>query len=94
MGEELQESWRNEFKALGSEGVRREIMLARWPQDKLSAARHWVQLEEVTQWQRQAPTLRQGASSNWLRTSARYVFPAIAALYAAARLIRLMRHGV
>lgn len=91
--EKLRQSWRSEFKTLGAEGVRREIALGRWPKEKLSVARQWLQLEDIHKWQHQAPA-SPPRSSKSLRVWAQYVGIAFAVLYAAARLFRLMRHGV
>jgi len=93
MSEKSYESWRSEFKELGPEGVRREILRRRWAPDKLSYARHWIQLEDIRQWQQQSPAKLQGSSPDF-RKWAKYLFAAFLALLAAARIFRMMRHGM
>jgi hypothetical protein len=87
------ESWTSEFKTLGVEGVRREILLGRWPQRKIAAAKQWLQLEDVRQWQQRSPVSRERSPLR-LKQWAQYIAIAFAVLYAAARLFRMMRQGM
>ena len=92
MSEEPTHSWSDEFRTLGLEAVRREIAVGRWPQDKLSAAKRWLQLQDIRQWQKRTPVTA-ARTSGWFRASARYLFGAFALLYAAAKLFRILRFG-
>jgi hypothetical protein len=93
MSEKRHESWRSEFRELGPEGVRREILQRRWVPDKLSAARHWLQFEDIRKWQLHTPAKLQGSSRDFRRW-AKYLFAAVLMLFAVARLFRMMRHGM
>jgi hypothetical protein len=92
MSDEAPDSWRGEFDTLGMEGVHRAIKAGRWPEAKIAAAKQWMQQEDIRRWQQQAPggTL---VSRDTLRKWAKYAVTAIAVLFAAARLFRMLRHG-
>ena len=46
--------WTAEFEEIGSERVRSEVMLGRWPADKRSHARQWLERKDVAAWQARA----------------------------------------
>jgi hypothetical protein len=86
----LTDKYRTEFKTLGIDRVRNELLLRRWPKDKLSAARQWVEREDVGDWlakNRGAPTKKKPISkSKWFG----YLLAAGGVIFAVVRLLRMM----
>jgi hypothetical protein len=80
--------YKPEFKALGVDRVRSELLARRWDKEKLSAARVWVENQDAQNWlstRSDAPP-RQGP--NVFRKYAMYVAIAFGVAYACARLLR------
>ena len=83
----------SEFEALGRDGVRAAVKSGCWPKEKAAAAKYWLQLEDVKRWHETSPS-GQPSSRDRFRSWGKYLVTAIALLFAAMRLFRLMRHGV
>ena len=49
-GEKDRERWRAEFKGLGRDKVRSQVMLGRFPPDKRAYARQWLERHDVEEW--------------------------------------------
>ena len=80
-----------EFRALGSERVRNELLLRRWPPEKIAAAREWLEREDTRAWQ-----LRRGegpvkARAEWKKKWLGYGIFAVGLLFAAVRLFRVLK---
>jgi hypothetical protein len=86
------DKYREEFKDLGVARVRNELVLRRWHKDKLAAARHWVERQDVSDWvstHRDAPAKpRASSSKKWIG----YAVAAVGLIFAAERFLRMMGH--
>jgi len=92
MADAKQEKWLEEFRAGGLEKVRGELVLRRWPKDKLAAARQWVEREDTKKWQAargpgDGPPIRR--NRKWMG----YVIGAAGIAFAAVRAFRFLKHG-
>jgi hypothetical protein len=92
MADDKRASWLTEFKAAGVEKVRSELLLRRWPRDKMAAAREWVEREDNKRWQAQRGP-GEGAPVKRNRKWMGYVVGAAGLAFAAVRAFRFMRHG-
>ena len=86
--------YKPEFKELGLEKVRSELLMRRWGPEKLSAARVWVENQDAQRWL----AARGDEPPRMLRTKelrkwAMYIVGAIGVAYAAARIFRTLRWG-
>jgi hypothetical protein len=84
-------SWSGEFRSLGAQGVRRELAAARWPKDKLTAARYWLQLDDARTWQQRAPS--HSPNSRSFQKWAKYIVAALFLPVVTLSLIRLVGNG-
>jgi hypothetical protein len=92
MAEDKSETWIAEFKVAGIDKVRNELMLRRWPKDKIATARQWVEREDARNWQ----AARGPGTGTFVKRNKRwisYVIGAIGLAFAAIRAFRFMRHG-
>ena len=92
MADDKRERWLGEFKEAGAEKIRGELLLRRWPKDKLSAAREWVEREDAKNWQ----AARRPGDASPIRRNRKwmgYVIGAAGIAFAAVRAFRFMRHG-
>lgn len=80
-----------EFAELGLERVRRELLLRRWPADKLAAARQWVEREDTRIWQVRRGDAPAKPKSGWQRKWLGYVVTAVGLAYAAVRVVRMLK---
>jgi hypothetical protein len=53
--EKERQRWATEFKELGLDRVRSQLMGTRWAQDKRVYARQWVERQDVRAWQDKKP---------------------------------------
>jgi hypothetical protein len=90
--EEKHEKWLAEFREAGVGKVRGELLQRRWPKDKLSLARVWVEREDTKNWQAARGT-GEGRPLRHDRKWISYVVAAAGLGFAAFRAFRLMRHG-
>jgi hypothetical protein len=85
--------YKPEFRELGVEKVRSELLMRRWDPEKLSAARVWVEKEDAQRWLAgrgdQAPRVRKKGIPKWLL----YIGIAFGITFAAVRLFRTLRWG-
>jgi len=92
MSDPATERYRAEFTALGAERVRNELMLRRWPQHKLAAARDWLERADVESWvatrKDEPPAKRSIGRKAWVV----YAITGFGMLFAAVRLLRMMGH--
>jgi hypothetical protein len=80
--------YKPEFKQLGVDRVRSELLARRWDKEKLAAARLWVENQDAQNWlstRSDAPP-RQGP--NRFRKYAVYIAVAFGIAYACVRLFR------
>lgn len=85
--------YKPEFKELGVDRVRSELLARRWDKEKLAAARLWVENQDAQQWlsaRSDAPP-RQGPKP--FRKYAVYIATAIGVAYACVRLFRMFKYG-
>jgi hypothetical protein len=92
VADEKSEKWHAEFREAGIDKVRGELLARRWPKEKLSAARQWVESEDARAWQAargpgEGPPLRR--NRKWIG----YVVGAAGFAFMAVRAFRYMRHG-
>jgi hypothetical protein len=87
------EAWAAEFQSLGADRIRSEVVLGRWPKEKRSFAREWLERQDVRDWQERKP----GAGLAGLR-SYRRIWGIIAGLifggFALVRVLRQFKLGM
>ncbi len=49
------ERWNRQFKELGADKVRGELIIGHWNKDKRSAARLWLERTDAASWQKARP---------------------------------------
>lgn len=81
--------YRPEFRELGVEAVRKELLRRRWAPDKLAAARLWVENQDTQSWaagrgDAQSPVDRKKTFRRW----AVYIAVAFGLAYVTARILR------
>jgi hypothetical protein len=85
--------YKPEFKELGLEKVRSELLMRRWDPEKLSAARVWVENQDAQRWLAgrgdEPPKVRKKGIPKWLI----YVGAALGFAFVAVRLFKTMRWG-
>jgi hypothetical protein len=86
------EKWLAEFREGGPEKVRRDIMAARWPKEKRTAARVWLEREDNKRWQAERGS-GDGKPVRKNRQWMMYVIGGIGVAFAAVRAFRMLRHG-
>ena len=78
----------SEFSALGVDAVRKQLLLRRWPTEKLAAARVWVESRDNQSWLAgrgdAAPVDRKKNFRRW----AIYIATAFGLAYVGARVLR------
>ncbi|HZP20980.1 MAG TPA: hypothetical protein VFB16_12330 [Bauldia sp.] len=57
----VRKRWSAEFAELGIERVRSQVVLKRWPPEKITFAREWIHLQDVKTWQTKTPASAPGA---------------------------------
>lgn len=80
--------YNSEFRELGIEAVRKELLRRRWQPEKLAAARVWVESQDTHSWvagRGDAPPVDRKKN---FRRWAMYIAVAFGACYAAARVLR------
>jgi hypothetical protein len=86
--------YKPEFRELGLEKVRSELLMRRWDPEKLAAARIWVENQDTQQWLAgrgdEPPRMLR---TKELRKWAMYIVSAIGVAYAAARILKTLRWG-
>ncbi len=85
------EKWLAEFREAGTEKVRREILASRWPKEKRTAGRVWLEREDNKRWQ--AARTGEGAPIVKKRPWMMYLIGAIGIAFIAVRAIRMLRTG-
>jgi hypothetical protein len=85
--------YKPEFKELGVDRVRSELLTRRWDKDKLSAARLWVENQDAHKWlsSHSAEPPRTGPKP--FRKYAVYIATALGVAYAFVRLFRMFKMG-
>src|SRR5262245_51805596 len=91
MGVADQPRWKAEFAELGRERVRSEVMLGRWPADKRSYARHWLERQDVEAWQARAATGKSTGGLSKLRLNRKLWAVMSGVLFGGFALYRLLR---
>ena len=85
--------YKPEFKQLGLEKVRSELLMRRWEPEKLSAARVWVENQDAQRWLAErgdeAPKVRKKGVPKWLL----YVGAAIGLAFVLGRVFKTLRWG-
>jgi hypothetical protein len=81
-----------EFSDLGANSVRNEVLVGRWPQDKVVLARQWLEREDVRQWQKTPPKEKVGMSGKQRRMIG-YVLAAVGFAFAISRIVRTLKFG-
>jgi hypothetical protein len=85
--------YKPEFKQLGLEKVRSELLMRRWEPEKLSAARVWVESQDAQRWLAErgdeAPKVRKKGVPKWLL----YVGAAIGLAFVLGRVFKTLRWG-
>jgi hypothetical protein len=81
-----------EFRELGLDAVRKELLLRRWDPEKLAAARIWVESQDTHSWLAgRGDTLPpQADRKKRFRRWALYIVVAFGFAYAASRVLRSM----
>ena len=92
MADDKRDKWLAEFREAGAEKIRSELVLRRWPKDKLSVARTWVEHEDNKQWQA-ARGPGEGTPVKRSRKWMGYVIAVVGFGFAAVRAFRFLRHG-
>lgn len=80
--------YNSEFRELGIEAVREELLLRRWRPEKLAAARVWVESRDTHSWSARRGDAPPGDAKKSFRRWAIYVAVALGAIYAVARIVR------
>jgi hypothetical protein len=80
-----------EFRGLGSERVRSELLLRRWPPEKISAAREWLEREDTRAWQLRRGDTPAAVRAEWKKKAIGYAIFAVGLLFAAVRLFRVLK---
>jgi len=80
--------YNSEFRELGIDAVRKELLLRRWQAEKLAAARVWVENQDTQSWVAGRGDEPPGDAKKSFRRWAIYVAFALGASYAAARIFR------
>jgi len=80
--------YKSEFRELGIETVRKELLLRRWQAEKLAAARVWVENQDTQSWVAGRSDRPPGDAKKSFRRWAIYIAVALGASYAAARIFR------
>lgn len=86
-----EERFLTEFRELGSERVRNELLVRRWPADKIAAAREWLEREDARAWQARrgdAPVVKR---AEWKKKWLGYGIFAFGILFAGMRLLRVLK---
>lgn len=90
MAPENPKDYNPEFRELGRDRVRRELVLRRWHPEKLAAARIWVEAADTSSWLADrgdaAPVDRKKNFRRW----AIYIAAAFGLSYVAVRVFRSM----
>jgi hypothetical protein len=88
-----QKDYKAQFKELGVERVRSELLMRRWDPEKLAAARVWVENADAQRWAAgrgdTPPKLRSKTVRKWTM----YIVLAFGMAYAAVRIFRSLRWG-
>src|SRR5690349_12173362 len=88
--------WTAEFDEIGRDRVRSEVLLGRWPADKRSHARQWLERQDVQAWQARAETGTGTRGLSKLRVN-RWVLGTISGIvfggFAIFRLLRQFKAG-
>jgi hypothetical protein len=87
-----QEKWLAEFREAGPEKIRRDIVTARWPKEKRSAARVWLEREDNKRWQAERGS-GEGKPIVKKRPWMIYLIGAIGVAFMAVRAFRMLRTG-
>lgn len=85
------ERWTAEFKEIGRDRVRSEVMLGRWPPDKRSHARQWLEREDVQAWQSRAPAGSSSGGLSKLRVNRRLLGVISGLIFGGFALFRILR---
>lgn len=92
MSDTFTDKYRDEFKDLGVSRVRNELVLRRWHKDKLSAARLWVERQDVGDWvASHRDTTPKPPRSQSKKKILGYVIFAFGLILAAERLLTMLR---
>ena len=89
MSEDQWKQWRDEFEALGSDGVLKATSSGKWRQDKIAAARLWLQQEDGRRWQPVSQTTTE-SSKNRRAKLIKYAIAGVLILVGGARLLKLL----
>lgn len=82
--------YNSEFRELGIEAVRKELLVRRWQPEKLAAARVWVESQDTHSWVASRGDAPPGDAKKSFRRWAIYIAVALGASYAAARIFRTL----
>jgi hypothetical protein len=95
-GPRERERWTAEFDEIGRDRVRSEVMLGRWPPDKRSHARQWLERQDVSAWQARVATGGSTGGLSKFRVN-RWVLAAISGIgfggFALFRILRQFKVG-
>ena len=90
-GSRERERWTAEFKEIGRERVRSEVMLGRWPPHKRSQARQWLERQDVEAWQSRAPTGTGSGGLSKFRVNKRLLGVISGLIFGGFALFRILR---
>jgi hypothetical protein len=85
----LPKDYKPEFKELGAERVRMELLKRRWDPDKLAAARIWVENADTHNWVSDRKDTPAGGKNNF-RKWAVIIAGVFGFLFVAARILKMM----
>jgi hypothetical protein len=88
-----QRDYRPEFKELGADKVRSELLLRRWDAEKLAAARLWVENADAHNWVAGRGDAAPRVKPQWFRKWAMYAIMGFGVSYAVVRIVRTLHWG-
>jgi hypothetical protein len=90
-GEVDRTRWRAEFTELGRAKVRSEVLVGRWPSDKRSFARQWLESQDVQAWQARGGGGARAGGLSKLRVNRRILGLVSGLIFGGFALFRLLR---
>ena len=82
--------YKPEFRQLGLDSVRKELLMRRWDADKLAAARLWVERQDTDHWLADRKDEPPRVKTKRFRKYALYIAIAFGLAFAATRLFRTL----
>jgi hypothetical protein len=81
--------YKPEFKELGVDRMRSELLARRWDKEKLAAARLWVENQDAHNWAAKRSDVPARVGPKPFRKYAVYIAMALGVVYACVRLFRM-----